>query len=63
MAAALTLIDNQAERDLYLFDTFAGMAEPGEADREILSGRSAEANGAVFLSRTDHSGWAAIKPA
>jgi hypothetical protein len=43
MTAALALIENEDERDIFLFDTFAGMPEPGEADREILSGRSAEA--------------------
>lgn len=33
MAAALTLLaKGDTERDLYLFDTFTGMPEPGEAD-------------------------------
>jgi O-methyltransferase len=33
MAAALTLLDHgRADRDLYLFDTFTGMPEPGAED-------------------------------
>lgn len=35
MAAALTLLEvGPGTRDIYLFDTFAGMTPPGEADRD-----------------------------
>lgn len=40
MAAALTLLDLDATRDLYLFDTFAGMPEPSDIDTD-MNGRSA----------------------
>ena len=33
MAIASTLLDRQSKRDLYLFDTFAGMTPPGDSDR------------------------------
>jgi O-methyltransferase len=45
MAAALMLCDlGAADRDLYLFDTFEGMSEPGEHDR-----RARDAAGAAEL--------------
>jgi O-methyltransferase len=34
MAAALTLLELKAKRELYLFDTFEGMSEPTEHDRK-----------------------------
>ena len=40
MAAALTLLESGDVRDLYLFDTFAGMTEPTPEDR-VHSGESA----------------------
>jgi hypothetical protein len=41
MAAALTLLgEGESDRDLYLYDTYAGMTEPGEADTD-RRGRSA----------------------
>ena len=40
MAAALTLLEARDVRDLYLFDTFAGMTEPTAEDR-VHSGESA----------------------
>jgi O-methyltransferase len=41
MAAAYTLLaGGDRDRDLYLYDTYAGMTEPTEADRD-LGGRSA----------------------
>ncbi|WP_084062913.1 TylF/MycF/NovP-related O-methyltransferase [Arenimonas malthae] len=32
MAAALSLLELKAERDIFLFDTFSGMTEPGVSD-------------------------------
>ena len=43
MTAALALLDNEVERDFFLYDTFAGMPKPRSADKELLSGRPAEA--------------------
>lgn len=42
MLAALTLSEMDAkDRSIYLYDTYEGMAEPTEQDREIRSGRTA----------------------
>lgn len=42
MAAAKTLFDaGSSDRDFYLYDTFEGMSEPTEADRDIRTGESA----------------------
>ena len=50
MAAALTLLRlGKADVDLYLFDTFAGMPAPTEADQVILTGEPA----AAVLARSD----------
>jgi len=35
MIMALTLMRRGVHRELVLFDTFEGMTEPGEADRDI----------------------------
>ena len=52
MAAALMLADLGApDRDLYLFDTFEGMSEPGELDR-----RAGDAAGAADLLATSTKG-------
>jgi O-methyltransferase len=43
MAVALTLKQlGRVDRDLYLFDTFAGMVEPGELDRDARGNRAEE---------------------
>ena len=42
MASALTLLqENDAERQLYLFDTFSGMSEPTQHDISLTSGNRA----------------------
>jgi predicted O-methyltransferase YrrM len=42
MAAALALIKcGDADRHIYLFDTFDGMTAPSDKDREVLTGRTA----------------------
>jgi O-methyltransferase len=41
MAAALTLLQERDLRTLHLYDTFAGMTEPTEVDRQIRTGRLA----------------------
>lgn len=41
MAAALTLRHMKAERELFLFDTFEGMTQPDEVDRDV-DGRAAK---------------------
>lgn len=52
MAAALMLSAlGAADRDLYLFDTFEGMSEPGELDR-----RASDAAGAAELLATSAKG-------
>jgi O-methyltransferase len=43
MAAARTLIEvGDTGRDLYLFDTFEGMSEPSDADRDALGAKAAD---------------------
>ena len=42
MAAALALLESGEERDLYLFDTFAGMTEPSERDLDYTGGKAEE---------------------
>lgn len=55
MAAALTLLEAGDIRDLYLFDTFAGMTEPGERDIDHV-GVDARP---VFtrMAADDHNAW------
>jgi hypothetical protein len=56
-AVAWTLLElNDADRDLYLFDTFEGMPPPSEHDKRIRDGSSAE----DLLERHDrtHAVWA-----
>ncbi len=55
MAAALTLLEVGDIRDLYLFDTFAGMTQPTEHDIEVggeVAGRRFAASAAG-----DHNEW------
>ena len=43
MAAALALLDDKAaDRDIYLYDTFAGMTTPTEADKRAEDGVAAQ---------------------
>lgn len=43
MAAARTLTEvGDTTRDLYLFDTFEGMSEPSEADRDAFGGKASD---------------------
>ncbi|MGI8460526.1 MAG: TylF/MycF/NovP-related O-methyltransferase [Solirubrobacterales bacterium] len=58
MAAALTLIRlGETERDLYLFDTFTGMPEPGDGDeRSAYDGYSMHRK----WRRKREAGWAAV---
>jgi O-methyltransferase len=52
MLAALTLIEaSDTTRDLYLFDTFAGMVSPSSTDRRAED----EASAADLLEAADHS--------
>jgi len=55
MAAALALLEAGDLRDLYLFDTFAGMTEPGERDIDHV-GVAAQP---VFtqMAADDHNAW------
>lgn len=58
MAVAKTLLDGgSGERDLYLFDTFEGMTDPTERDRDQL-GRSAESLLAAETATADSHLWA-----
>jgi O-methyltransferase len=42
MAAALTLLDlGETDRHIYLFDTFSGMSEPADIDRDQVKGKLA----------------------
>jgi O-methyltransferase len=61
MAAALTLIRlGDTSRDLYLFDTYTGMTEPGEADLPSpYDGYSPHRR----WRRKQRSGWAAVPAA
>lgn len=53
LAVAHTLLRlGVTDRDLYLFDTFTGMSEPGERDVHIRAGKSAE----QMLSDRDRGG-------
>src|SRR5689334_9884287 len=42
MAVARTLMDLRTERTLYLFDTFEGMSEPTECDRDYMGRRASD---------------------
>jgi O-methyltransferase len=59
MAAALTLIRmGETDRDLYLFDTFAGMPQPGETDESSpYDGYSIHKR----WRRKRRSGWVAVE--
>jgi len=60
MAAALRLVQlNEANRPLFLFDTFEGMTAPSEIDR---SGRSGFSAAALLKSAPDSSNIAARAP-
>jgi O-methyltransferase len=55
MLAALTALDlAETTRNLYLYDTFCGMPEPTEKDREITSGRPAREEWEL-LKRENHN--------
>jgi hypothetical protein len=57
MAAALTLAEcGDTERELYLYDTFAGMTEPGEDDVD-RRGRDAHGTWVRMGGRGDSSEW------
>jgi O-methyltransferase len=59
MAAALTLLRlGIDDRELYLFDTFAGMPAPGEADRSLTAPDQAPADRWRRDLRHDHNEWA-----
>ena len=55
MAAALTLLEIGDIRDIYLFDTFAGMTEPTDVDVDYV-GNSARPRFARSITG-DHSEW------
>jgi O-methyltransferase len=56
-AVAWTLLEeNAADRDLYLFDTFEGMPPPGENDKRIRDGSTAEE--LLQQHRRSHPVWA-----
>jgi O-methyltransferase len=61
MAAALTLLRlGETDRDLYLFDTFTGLPEPGDADVDSpYDGYSLRRR----WRRTRRSGWVAVPAA
>jgi O-methyltransferase len=55
MVAALTLMSVHSERRLYLYDTFAGMTEPGETDVDFAGNKAwREWKG---CERRDHNAW------
>ena len=57
MAVALTLLaEGVRDRDLYLFDTFAGMPQPGEKDVDLW-GRKAQEQFADMRISDDSSHW------
>ena len=59
MAAALTLMRlGDADREIYLFDTFEGMSEPTDADVAAAEGRTAAELLAADPSREDSPVWA-----
>ena len=60
MAAALALLEAGDERDLYLFDTFAGMTAPTEHDVDHRGDRAAEIYRASLAD--DHSAWCHAQP-
>lgn len=54
MAAALTLLErNDATRDLYLFDTYAGMTAPGSRDVSVDGHAARDLLGARRISEDD----------
>lgn len=55
MAAALALLEAGDTRDLYLFDTYAGMTEPTERDFDHRGGLAEETYRALLVG--DTSGW------
>jgi len=59
MAAALRLLDHGVTtRDLYLFDTFAGMTPPTDADAKASGGTSVSIERQWSeLQRGDHNDW------
>ena len=63
MLAALTLIEcggggSACARELWLYDTFAGMAEPGEMDRRINGREGAALEKWREQRRDGHNAWA-----
>jgi hypothetical protein len=59
MAVALTLLDAGIDdRDLYLFDTFAGMPEPGPRDISLVEPGQAARERWGASRQADHNAWA-----
>lgn len=59
MAAALTLLRlGAADRDLYLFDTFAGMTEPGSSDMSLTQPDEATHERWRLAGREGYNAWA-----
>jgi hypothetical protein len=56
MAAALALSHYKTTRPLYLFDTFTGMTQPNDVDKD-LSGRAARLLYSRLQKKQDSTGW------